>query len=79
MTITHIVLFKYNEEGTKLKSEIRQKFSALKTACVDAQTNEPYILDFVGGSQNSPEGLTRGVDDIFVSLRGNRDWSNRKV
>jgi len=68
--ITHIVYFKYKEGvDQKTKQEIFAEFLKLKEACVLKEafeglvaTNDPYILDFKAGYQDSTESVAADVD-----------------
>ena len=39
---------------------------ALKDRCVKPDTKQPYIQSFVGGKDNSPEGMQQGLTHIFI-------------
>lgn len=41
-------------------------FLSLKTACLAAATQQPYILSIKGGRDNSPEGLQAGITHGFT-------------
>ncbi|CAI4220078.1 unnamed protein product [Parascedosporium putredinis] len=67
MAITHTVLFQFkasiSQEDVKAAAS---RFLALKTGCVNPQSNSPYILSLKGGKDNSPENLQDGLTHGFV-------------
>ncbi|TFK51164.1 hypothetical protein OE88DRAFT_1509208 [Heliocybe sulcata] len=58
--IIHIVSFKYKDPS--VAPEVSRKFQALKDECkLDNGKGAPYISNFVGGANNSNEGMTKGL------------------
>ncbi|EPQ53260.1 hypothetical protein GLOTRDRAFT_140121 [Gloeophyllum trabeum ATCC 11539] len=63
--IVHIVSFKYKDPA--VAPEAARKFAALKDECkLDNGKGAPYIASFAGGSNISPEGMTKGLHQTFV-------------
>lgn len=63
MTVTHIVAFRYKDD---ISAEIRKKthadFIQLRSSC-KRESGEKYIIDLVGGMQNtSTEGAGKDLD-----------------
>jgi hypothetical protein len=48
------------------QSTLISSFEALAEKCVNEQTGKPLITSFKCGKQNSPEGMTKGLEMIFV-------------
>ncbi|PBP17627.1 hypothetical protein BUE80_DR011591 [Diplocarpon rosae] len=65
--IMHIVMFEYKEGAKPAEvQEANARMLALKDKCVHPITKTPYVRMGMGGRQNSPEGLTGGVQYIFL-------------
>ena len=48
------------------QSTLISAFEALAEKCVNEKTGKPLITSFKCGKQNSPEGMTKGLEMIFV-------------
>lgn len=60
--VTHVVSFKYKPSVSSAERHLfGSSFLALKDTCLD-KTGQPYILSLTGGSNNSPEGHTKGLE-----------------
>ncbi|CED84965.1 Stress responsive alpha-beta barrel [Phaffia rhodozyma] len=68
MPIQHIVAFKYKlDANSSSVSTVASRFLELKERCVRSGTTDArYIVRLVGGKENSPEGMTRGLQEIFL-------------
>ncbi|CAL3973095.1 hypothetical protein PZA11_005419 [Diplocarpon coronariae] len=72
--IVHIVMFEYKEDAKAAEvTDVNAKMLALKDNCVHPRTRKPYVRMGAGGKQNSPEGLTGGVQYIFVMEFANEE------
>ncbi|KAI0391756.1 stress responsive A/B barrel domain-containing protein [Xylariaceae sp. FL0594] len=69
MTITHIVMFRFNTVATKEQiSKVYDDMLRLKTACRREGTDESYIVSITGGTSNSKEGKEDGMHYAFTVL-----------
>ncbi|ERS98146.1 uncharacterized protein SPSK_06732 [Sporothrix schenckii 1099-18] len=67
MSLVHTVLLQFKEDAAPEKvKDACDRFLALKTACLQAATQQPYILSIKGGRDNSAEGLQGGITHGFV-------------
>ena len=58
----HIVMFQYKPAVTaSVKNDISSAFIALKDSC-RLPDGSKYILSLDGGLNNSPEGMTKGLE-----------------
>lgn len=66
--LRHVVLFKFKEEATPENiKEIENAFSALPSKI-------PQIIDYEWGTNNSPEGLDKGLTHcFFLSFKSEED------
>ncbi|KDQ49761.1 hypothetical protein JAAARDRAFT_42600 [Jaapia argillacea MUCL 33604] len=62
--VTHIVSFKYKNVADA--PEAARRFQALLTEC--KLDGKPYILSLTAGSNNSPEGASKGLQHTFVLI-----------
>ncbi|KAI9698126.1 MAG: hypothetical protein M1836_004128 [Candelina mexicana] len=68
MTITHVVLFLFKEGiDPHLINNACNQVIALKQNCIHPVSDEPYIISFRGGKDNSPEGMQYGMTHAFVA------------
>ncbi|KAI7774849.1 stress responsive a b barrel domain-containing protein [Diaporthe eres] len=66
-SVTHTVLFHFKKDADP--QAIRNACNgmmALRTACVNPSSLQPYIKSLTGGKDNSPEGLQHGATHGFV-------------
>lgn len=62
MSVQHIVGFRFKQGvAVSVQTDLSDAFVKLKQECVLPTTNAPYITKLVGGAQNSPEGLAKGM------------------
>lgn len=61
----HVVAFK-SDASPEAQQSLTASFEALAQQCIHPETNKPYIKSLKAGRQNSPEGMTKGLDLIFV-------------
>ncbi|KAH6884464.1 hypothetical protein B0T10DRAFT_564498 [Thelonectria olida] len=67
MSITHIVMFQFNESASSGDiSAVCQRMLDLKAQCLHPTTRKPYIQGGSGGKDNSPEGAQAGTTHAFV-------------
>jgi hypothetical protein len=55
-----------SEATPEAQQKLIISFEALTKQCLHPSTNKPYITSFRSGRQNSPEGMTKGMELIFV-------------
>lgn len=63
--LTLVVAFK-SEASPEAQQTLISSFEALAQKCLHPKTGKPYIKSLKAGRQNSPEGMTKGLDLIFV-------------
>lgn len=61
----HAVAFK-SQAGPAAQQTLVSSFEALAQQCLHPKTGKPYITSLKCGRQNSPEGMTKGLELIFV-------------
>ncbi|KAG8156405.1 hypothetical protein KVR01_013746 [Diaporthe batatas] len=67
LSVTHTVLFQFKEDADpQAVRDVCGGMMALRTACVNPSTLQPYIKSLTGGRDNSPEGHQRGATHGFV-------------
>jgi len=49
-----------------VQQTLASSFEALAQQCLHPKTGKPYITSVKCGRQNSPEGMTKGLEMIFV-------------
>ena len=49
-----------------VQQTLASSFEALAQQCLHPKTGKPYITSLKCGRQNSPEGMTKGLELIFV-------------
>lgn len=60
MSVVHIVMFAYAPSlSADDKSNLAQRFLALKEACRSQDSGQPYVVSVEAGANNSPEGLAK--------------------
>ncbi|RAH81591.1 hypothetical protein BO86DRAFT_313527 [Aspergillus japonicus CBS 114.51] len=67
MTITHIVLFQF-EQDAPLEAVLNacKRMLSLKDRCLHSSTGKPYIQSASGEKDNSPEGAQGSITHAFI-------------
>ncbi|KAF2088921.1 dabb-domain-containing protein [Saccharata proteae CBS 121410] len=67
MAITHIVMFGFKADvAPDTVKDVCTHLLSLKDNCLHPTSQKPYIKSAIGGRDNSPEGIQRGITHAFV-------------